>query len=96
MTKRTDKDIQGFTQRTIGLLDRLEQGEALTEEELHLLAGALKFFFTPTLAKRELTRRPKAAERILKGLGNPDWQQIRADLFSMATEAITTARKVQP
>lgn len=96
MTKRTDKDIEGFTERMRVLLDKMEQGEALTEEELHLLGGALKFFFTPAQAKRELSRRPKAAERILKGLGNPDWQQIRADLFNMATEALTAARKVQP
>lgn len=96
MPKSTDKDIQGFTERMRVLLDKMEQGEALTEEELHLLGGALKFFFTPSQAKRELSRRPKAAERILKGLGNPDWQQIRADLFNMATEALTAARKVQP
>jgi len=85
-----------MTARLRLLLDRMEQGEALDEEELHLLGGALKFFFSPAQATQELTRRPKAAERVLKGLGNPDWQQIRADLFKMATAAITASRKVSP
>jgi hypothetical protein len=96
MATRPDKDIEGMTKRLHLLLDRLEQGEALDDEELHLLGGALKFFCSPTQATRELTRRPKAAERILKGLGNPDWQLIRADLFKMATAAITASRKVKP
>lgn len=85
-----------MTKRLRLLLDRMEQGEALDDEELHLLGGALIFFFSPAQAIRELTRRPKAAERILKGLGNPDWQRIRADLFKMATDAITASRKVKP
>ncbi len=93
---RTNKIIQATTKRVLALLDRMDQGEALTDEELHLIGGALRFLFSPSQATRELTRRPKAAERLLKGLGNPDWQQIRADLFSMATEAIMAARKVKP
>lgn len=89
-------DLEGTTRRMLALLDRMHQGDALTDEELRLLGGALRFFFTPKQARRELTHRPKAAERILKGLGNPDWQLIRTDLFNMATEALTTARKVSP
>lgn len=93
---RTNKDIQATTERMLALLDRMDQCAALTDEELHLLGGALRFFFTPKQAREELAQRPKAAERILKGLGNPDWQLIRADLFNIATEALTTARKVSP
>jgi hypothetical protein len=91
-----DKDIQATTERMLALLDRMELGEALTDEELHLIGGALRFFFSPSQATRELTRRPKAAERVLKRLGNPEWKVIRADLFNIATKAITAARKVKP
>jgi hypothetical protein len=96
MATRPDKDIEGMTKRLRLLLDRMEQGEALDDEALHLLGGALIFFYSPAQATRELTRRPKAAERIVKGLGNPDWQHIRADLFKTATAAITASRKVTP
>lgn len=85
-----------MTQRLHHLLDRMEQGDSLDDEELHLLGGALIFFLSPEEAKEQLTRRPKAAARVLKGLGNPDWQLIRADLFKMATAAITASRKVNP
>lgn len=96
MATRSDKDIEGMTQRLGLLLDRMEHGAALDDEELHVLGGALIFFFSPAQATRELTRRPKAAEHILKGLGHPNWQLIRADLFKRATAAITASRKVKP
>lgn len=96
MAKRPDRYVEGMTNSMHLLLDRLEQGEALNDEELLVLGGALKFYFTPARARQELTRRPKAAERILKALGNPDWQDIRVDLFKMATAAITASRKVKP